>query len=492
MFEKISPEAAGVSSYAVRNFMKMLTKRQMPMHSVLMMKGDKLFAEYYWAPFDSEFCHRMYSQTKSYTAIAVGLLVEDGLVSLDAPMSEYFPEKCDSPLPEYLRSQTVHEMLTMCTCQMPGNWFENKVHDRTHYYFNDERPLHPAGTLWEYDSAGSQVLSSLVEKLSGKSLYDFLGERIFSHLGTFKTAEILKTPCGDSWGDSALVCRPRDMISFARFVMNYGVWNGKRLMNEDYLRLATSKIVDNRESAHYSAVGQGYGYQIWKTEQGGFAFNGMGSQFTICVPEKDIIFVCTGDTQGNPRASNYIFNAFFDCIIDFAKDAPLPEDAEAEAALAEVTSDLKLFAPEGMADSPFRAELDGAVYECEDNPMGITEFSFSFKGAEGGVLRYKNAQGEKELPFGVNRNEFGKFPQLGYSDGVGVLRTENGFMYKDAVGMAWLEEKKILINVQIIDRYFGNVAMFFGFKGDDCYVRMAKTAEDFLDEYQGRLVAHRK
>ena len=89
--------------------------------------------------------------------------------------------------------------------------------------------------------------------------------------------------------------------------------------------------MDNRECAHYSAVGQGYGYQIWQTEQGGFAFNGMGSQFTICVPEKDIIFVCTGDTQGNPRASNYIFNAFFDCIIDFAKDAPLPEEVLTKA-----------------------------------------------------------------------------------------------------------------------------------------------------------------
>ncbi len=492
MFEKITPEQAGVSSYAVRNFMKMLTKRHMPMHSVLMMKGDKLFAEYYFAPFDKDFCHRMYSQTKSYTAVAIGLLVEDGLVELDAPMSRYFPEKCPEVMPEYLRSQTVHEMLTMCTCQMPGNWFANKVQDRTHYYFNDERPLHPAGTLWEYDSAGSQVLSSLVEKMSGKSLFDFLNERIFSHLGTFKTATVLKTPCGDSWGDSALVCTPRDMISFARFVMNYGTWEGRRLMGEEYLRKATSKLVDNSEFAHYSAVRQGYGYQIWRTEQNGFAFNGMGSQYTICLPDKDIIFVCTGDTQGNAIASNYIFDAFFDCVVDLAKDAPLPADPEAEAALAEVTSDLKLYCPEGAADSPFRAELDGAVYACGKNPMGITEFSFEFDGAESGAFRYRNAQGEKAIPFGVNHNVFGKFPQLGYSNDVGVLRTDDGFTYDDAAGMAWLEDKKILLNVQIIDRYFGNVAMLFGFKGDECYVRMEKTAEDFLDEYQGRLVAKRK
>ena len=262
-------------------------------------------------------------------------------------------------------------------------------------------------------------------------------------------------------------------------------------MNEDYLRLATSKIVDNTESAHYSAVRQGYGYQIWQTEQGGFAFNGMGSQYTICLPEKDLIFVCTGDTQGNTRASNYIFDAFFDYVVDFAKDAPLPEDPEAEAALAEVTSDLKLFCPWGAEDSPFRAELDRAVYVCEKNPMGITEFSFEFDGAESGTFRYKNAQGEKAIPFGVNHNVFGKFPQLGYSNDRGVLRTDDGFMYNDAAGMAWLEDKKILLNVQIIDRYFGNVGMLFGFKNDECYVKMEKTAEDFLDEYQGRMLAKR-
>ena len=55
MFEKISPEKAGVSSRKVAEFIEMLGRRNLPMHSVLMMKGDKLFAEYYWAPFDKDF-----------------------------------------------------------------------------------------------------------------------------------------------------------------------------------------------------------------------------------------------------------------------------------------------------------------------------------------------------------------------------------------------------------------------------------------------------
>jgi hypothetical protein len=121
--------------------------------------------------------------------------------------------------------------------------------------------------------------------------------------------------------------------------------------------------------------------------------------------------------------------------------------------------------------------------------MGWKKFSFSFKNATEGELHYTNAQGDKVLPFGVNHNVFGKFPELGYSNDNGGLKTTDGFMYDDAVSLAWLEDGKIGMKVQIIDRYFGNANFFFGFKGDDVTVRMMKSAEDFLDEYEGLLTA---
>ena len=46
-------------------------------------------------------------------------------------------------------------------------------------------------------------------------------------MGTFKNAEILKTPNGDSWGDSAMICTARDMASFAKLIRDGGRWNGK-------------------------------------------------------------------------------------------------------------------------------------------------------------------------------------------------------------------------------------------------------------------------
>jgi hypothetical protein len=328
-----------------------------------------------------------------------------------------------------------------------------------------------------------------VEKLSGKKLFDYLNEKIFSELGTFKTATILKTPCGDSWGDSALVCTSRDMASFARFVMNYGTWNGKRLMNEAYLRKATTKQVGNQRSGFVQYESHGYGYQIWMTEQNGFSFNGMGGQYTICVPEKDFIFVCTGDNQGYTNFSEIIFSAVFDKIVDNLGDKPLPEDPAAYNALTEATRDLKLRAAKGDLTSPYAEKINGREYTCGSNPMGITKFSFHFFEDKPCEFRYNNKQGDKTIYFKMGENHFGKFPQLGYSNEIGGQRTTDGFMYDCAASAAWDDAAKLKLYVQVIDRYFGTLYMLFAFKGDEVAVNMVKSAEDFFGEYAGSLVA---
>ena len=76
MFEKITPEQAGISSDNVAKLISIMEKRGAATHGILMMKNGKIFAEEYWKPFHKDFCHRMYSQTKSFVSIAIGLLME--------------------------------------------------------------------------------------------------------------------------------------------------------------------------------------------------------------------------------------------------------------------------------------------------------------------------------------------------------------------------------------------------------------------------------
>ncbi len=492
MFEKITPEQAGIRSSAVARYLRYLDDNALCTHALLLMKGGKLFTEAYWKPFHRDFCHRQYSQTKSFVGIAIGLLVSDGKLSLDDRIAELFAEKIDDPahLPDDLRRQTVRQMLTMCTAGDEVWWFRSDDPDRTHLYFHDRRATRTPGALWRYDSAGSQVLSSLVEKITGMSLLDFLRQRLFDHMGTFRTAAMLKTPNGDTWGDSAMLCTARDMASFAQLLMHGGRWADQQLVDEAYVREATSAVVDNSEEHFARVFGYGYGYQIWQAPRGGFAFVGMGGQITVVLPGQELVLVTNGDTQGNPAAYDLIVNGFLTLIADELGETPLPDDPDAYAALERQVSGLTLFALRGKADAPLRHTLHAQVYRCAPNPLGMTQFSFAFDG-DRGVFRYTNAQGAKELPFGINHNVFGKFPQLGYSDEVGRLCTTNGFMYDDAVSLRFTQDNKLQLRVQIIDRYFGNFLATFAFCGDEAVCKCSAAAENFLREYNGEFTAHR-
>ena len=482
-----TPESKGISSASIRTFVERLNKREINMHSVLMMRGDSIIYEGYWAPFNKDFNHRMYSVTKSFVSVAIGLCVEDGLISLDDKIIDHFPEKIDTEINEYLTRQTIREMLTMTTTCSPCSWFSETDIDRTHLYFTKKGYRRPSGTIWEYDSAASQVLASLVEKVTGKRLFDYLNERIFTHLGTFKNAKILQTPNGDSWGDSAMICTARDLASFARFVMNYGTHNGKRLMNEEYLKAATSKQVDNRWNAYMHAFRHGYGYQIWKGPEDSFAFVGMGDQLALCIPKYDFIFCCNGDNQGNEPARDYIIYQLFDNVIEQICNEPIEENSIEQEKLAELTASLKLYSLNGKSDSPWREKIEGKTYVCPPNEMDLAEFSFYFEGAEGGILSYERGGRRMELPFYINKNRFGYFPELGYAKERGRVRTTDGHVYKDAVSAAWLQDNKLMLFVQIIDEYFGNASLTFAFKNDEATVLFHKMAEDFLWGYDGQV-----
>lgn len=488
MFEKISPEQAGISSRHVTRFIKTLDKRGLAMHSVLLMKGENIFGEFYWKPFYKDLPHRMYSQTKSFVGVAIGLLEEDGLINLDDRIHTYFPDKYTRELPEFLQELTIRQMLTMETAGTTPSWFRfPEVLDRTAQYLEQNKADHPAGLQFHYDSPGSQVLCSLVERLTKKSFFDFMYERIFRHLGTFQNAAILKTRNDDSFGDSALICTTRDMASFGRLVMNYGNWHGKQLVNEAYLRKATSRQVDNDSTGFAGAFTQGYGYQIWMVP-GGFAFNGMGTQFTLCLPELDLIFSCTADNQGFPAAKDLILTAFYELIVE-NMDKPMAEDAQATAECEALADSLELVCMKGEIETPFAAEISGKRYLCRENPMGITDFSLEFLQDGTGIFHYTNKQGEKHLPFGMGKNLFGKFPQGGYSALHAGAPGPADHYYDCAASAVWAEPQKLNLRVQIIDQYLGNFLATISFRDAWATITMAKTAEGFLEEYQGQLVA---
>jgi CubicO group peptidase (beta-lactamase class C family) len=484
-----TPESVGIRSEAIHRFLTHLEQDGLSTHDVILYRRGKIVFEHYWEPFHPEFLHRMYSVTKSFVSLAIGALVTDGMIALDDPIEKFFPkEAAASPCP-YLPKQTVRQMLTMTTANPHRGWFEAHNGDRVKFYF-DGKGLNRPGMIFEYDSTGSFILGSLVERVTGEELMTYLRRRLLDRIGFSKEAYMLKCPGGHSWSDSALLCTPRDLLLAARLCMAEGEWEGEQLIDRDYMRTATSKQVDNNNWGTNDYDTQGYGYQIWRTFDNSFCFCGMGCQYAICVPDKDMILIYNGDNQGLPFASPTIFNRFFEEIARPAADDPLAEDPEALRALTDYAAGLKLFATRGALHGELEHAMNGVTYRMDPNPMGIAKMRFDLA-ADSGVLTYENARGEKVLPFGLCKNAFASFPEDGYDDGVGGVPGNR--RYNCAASAAWVSPYQLLLRVQIIDTYFGNLSMSFGFTADgEMSVHMQKCAEHFLEGYEGYATGKRE
>ena len=481
-FKNATPESVGISSKAVLDFVKILESYKLCTHSLIMARGDSIFFEGYYDPFNKDYKHRMYSVTKSFVAIAVLFAIDEGLLSFDDKFIKFFPEAQNEKLNDFLKEATIKDMLTMESAKHGGtNWFERKPQSRVDVYFEDETDKIP-GTLFAYDSSGSYMLCVIVERLTGMSFLEYLKIKVLNDIGFSKDAYCLMAPGGYSFGDSALMCTARDLLLFARFVMNKGSWMGKQYIKKELMEQAITKQVDNDLTSVMGYGSYGYGYQIWMNQGGGFSFVGMGDQFAICHPESDFICIINSDNQGSTLSRPILHHQIFDHIIPSFENK-LSEDEKSFSELTEYCKDLKLYALYDDGKYDFSDNINGKKYILNENPMGIEYIKLDFEGKKG-KLSYKNKQGEKVLYFGMGYNEFGSFPEEGYSD---MVTTEfaKGNYYDCACSAMWSEEKKLKIKVQIIDKYFGNGCFVFSFKDDRVMVSMTKTAEDFMKEYTG-------
>lgn len=478
-----TPEKMGIRSENILKYIQKLEDSRLATHDVIIMRGDNIIYEAYWKPFHKDFGHRMYSVTKSFVAIAIGFLEQDGKISLDDEIAKYFPEEMKAQKDINMRRQTIRNMLMMSTAKVERYWFIANCDDRVKYYFeNDTEESRPAGTLFQYDSTGSFILGALVERITGMDLLDYMRDKFLDKIGFSKEAYILKCPGGHSWGDSALICTPRDLLLVAKFMMNKGKWGGEQILNEKYATDATSNLIETTVLNDVAHDVHGYGYYIWRNYDNSFSFNGMGGQFAVCVPDKDIVFVINADNQGKTYAHRIVMENFFDLIVRTAEDNELPENADAQKALYDYSANLKLGVAIGEASSPMADKISGKTYTMNKNPMGITKIRLDLNGKKG-VFAYTNEQGDKEIPFGMGENVFDKFPQDGYSDMVGTKCGDK--RYDCAASAAWISPTILLLKVQVIDKYFGNLHIQFGFKDDEVGVFMTKTAENFMNEYQG-------
>lgn len=308
-FSSVSPESQGVPAAAVAAFLEGLKELALPMHSVLLVRRGALLAEYYAEPYPADVPHRIYSASKSFVALAVGLLVGEGKLSVRDRLAVYFPEKVPLDADALVLETTVEDLLRMAP-PFSDESYDSLKGDVVESFFRAET-THPAGTIFCYNAASPAVLTALVEKLAGEPMLSYMWPRLLKPLGFSPRTWCVKMPQGLSWGASGIMCTPRDLAKLGVLLLNKGVWEGRRLLPEEYVRAACGRQLDSTPENTGTESGFGYGYLIWRTRHSGFAFCGMGSQYLVCLPKEELVLVTTGDTQAVRGGSDALLNCFW-------------------------------------------------------------------------------------------------------------------------------------------------------------------------------------
>lgn len=469
-----SLESMGIPSSAILKFIEKIDREQICIHGFLLLRKGQIVSEGYWAPYSKKSMHRMYSISKSFVSLAVGLMIDEGKLNLDDKVVQFFEDKVPQNIHPYLAQTTIRDLLMMASP------YETKTYtpydsDWAKTFF-DKTPSHPPGTIFSYNTVATVILCTIVERISGNTFLEYMRDKILDPIGFSKDAWCIKTPEGTSWGGSGVICTLRDMAKLAYVSMNKGRWENLQLISEEYITAATSKQIDNSITGNH-----GYGYQMWIEKEKGFSFRGLGSQFAFCFPDKDLIFACVSDTQGSTTGPG-IAEIFYNEIFSKIKDSPLPNDVETNIALNNRIENLKILPQQGSLTSSYEQRINNKWFTLNENPMGITRMRLIFKGNKG-IWEYENLSGLHKLEFGIGKMTPGTFPQKNYfGDRIGSVP---GSCYDCLSSAAWVEEHKLNMLVYITDNYLGNLKISFSIKENEISIHMTKAAEWFLDEYMG-------
>ncbi len=481
-FEKALPEETGIPAECISRFVQRLKQRRIPMHSLLMLKNDKLIFEGYYEPCSADTLHRMFSISKSLTAIAIGLLIDEGKLSLDDPVVKYFPEKLPDNVHPWIASMTIGDMLMMRTCHASTTYKRNMNADWVESFFTTP-PTHPAGKLFHYDTSSSHTLCALVEKISAKNMLDYIKEKL-DILGLSDSSYMVRDPFGVSMGGSGYVALPMDLLKLGYFISHKGNVMGKQLISSSYIDMAISCLTETRVTAPVPSEAQGYGLMFWRGEKNGFTCYGMGGQLIIFLPDYDLICVTTADTQNIGGGNQQIYDALYEEILPYIKDGAIPVSKGSTGLLDDTLASLRVEPLESCPAPDFADKINGKTYKVDNSTLSKESDFESFR------LDFDNEIGADHNSQYIGRLSF-VYKGKPYCVEFGIGSMQTGLfpiheMNYCASG-AWLSDGTFYIMAHIIDAYVGTVHFQLAFDKDDLTVFMRKKEDSLFNEFQGHV-----
>jgi CubicO group peptidase (beta-lactamase class C family) len=302
-------------------------------HSVVIIKdGQLVFEEYFpghdfgynssnfhgaLVDFDRTTRHNTHSATKSVVSALVGLAIDRGLIpDENEPIFSFFDDYAG--LGEGGKEAiTIKHLLTMTSGLEWHEWDApvgggqndidgfNRSQDPTYYVLS--KPLiHVPGTVFNYNGGTVNVLCRIVEAASGMTADRFARDFLFGHMGV-TNYNFPRHRTGDIVCHGDIYITPRDMAKFGSLFLNGGVWQGTRILSEDWVqRSVTAKI--SLADWHLGWADE-YGYLWWTKEYferwtgyPSFKALGWGGQEIMVFPGSDLVVVFTGAnyTQNPP------------------------------------------------------------------------------------------------------------------------------------------------------------------------------------------------
>ena len=337
-FPRSTPERQGIPSALLAEFFGELSDSsdKLNPHTVMVLRNGSVIGECSFPPYEKNLWHVSHSMCKSIVSLAIGMLIDERKLSADTPVTEIFPEKMRLISAARKKDLTLRHLLTMSsgvTLNEAGSVTEEDWLGA----FLESRRRFRSGSRFHYNSMNTYVLSEIVRKVSGRSLSEYLDEKLFSPLGIVHYLWE-KSPCGTEKGGWGLYMLPEDTAKIGQLFCNKGVWKGRRIISEAYLKEAASRQVSSPE--HMSDYG--YGYQIWMGKRSGSCqFNGMLGQNVYILPDLNMVIVTTagsGELFPSSLLSRIIWKYFGD---GFRPQDALPEDPAAYQDLQNLLSNIQ-------------------------------------------------------------------------------------------------------------------------------------------------------
>lgn len=271
---------------------------------VLVLKNGEIVHEEYFLGADEHSRFNSFSVGKSVVSTLVGLAIEEGYIdSVDDKLTKYLPHYADSGYSDVTIKQALQMSSGVKFIEDYANedaefarFFNGVIADVT--ISSSEMmvslpSIHSPGTVFNYSSGESTVLSELVERVTGMPATQYLSEKIWSKVGMEQDAYWWVDKDGAAMGAGALHMPLRDYARFGQLMLDRGAYKGEQIISESWIDEATTPDAPHLQPGKlYPGFPIGYQYQWWTSpgdDQHPYIAVGVFGQYIYINPAHDLV-----------------------------------------------------------------------------------------------------------------------------------------------------------------------------------------------------------